>query len=281
MNKKNKILIILGSVLVAVFFIWESVAIYQQNRASEAASSSSSTAASDTSSSSSSALNAKYSKSELNNMALPQLTTTIGSGETKVTFETTAGTVVAKIFNKYAPLAAENFLTHAQEGYYNGSEFFRVYKDFMIQSGDPKNVGTGGQSIWASGAHKNAKIDAGTGFKNEISPNLYFIRGAIGMANAGTANTNGSQFFIEESSSNVQAQITDKNAYPTKIYDAYKNGGTPSLDGSYTVFGQVISGMNIVDQIAKADVTTNATTSEKTFPKNPIKITKVTIEESK
>ncbi|MFT8878705.1 MAG: peptidylprolyl isomerase [Oenococcus sp.] len=281
MNKKSRILIILGSVLVAAFFIWESVTIYQQNRANGTTSSSSNTAGSDTSTSSSSALNAKYSKSELNNMDLPQLTTTIGSGETKVTFETTAGTIVAKIFNKYAPLAAENFLTHAKEGYYNGLEFFRVYKDFMIQSGDPKNVGTGGQSIWASGTHKNTKIDTGTGFKNEISPNLYFIRGAIGMANAGTANTNGSQFFIEESSSNVQAQITDKNAYPTKIYDAYKNGGTPSLDGSYTVFGQVISGMNIVDQIAKADVTTNATTSEKTFPKNPIKITKVTVEESK
>ncbi|OIK61628.1 peptidylprolyl isomerase [Oenococcus oeni] len=273
MTKRNKILIGIGSLLVVVFFVFEIIIMVKQEQASEAASSSSSQAST---SSSSSTLNAKYTTSELNKLDLPQLSTTIESEETKVTIETTDGTIVAKIFNKYAPLAAENFLTHAKEGYYNNLDFFRVVKDFMIQSGDPDNTGLGGKSIWASGTHKNKKIDSGSGFKNEISPNLYFIRGAIGMANAGS-NTNGSQFFIEQSSTNVQSQITDKSSYPTKIYDAYKKGGTPSLDGNYTVFGQVISGMDVVDKIASAAVKTNSVTSEKSEPKKAIKITKIIV----
>mgnify|MGYP003365084546 CR=1 FL=1 len=280
MKKKYVILISLGSLLAAAFFIFEMVVLYQQDQTSKAAASSSSAAASSSlaaaSSSSANRLNKKYSLSELNKMDLPQLSTTIGSQETKVTIDTTDGTIVVKIFNKYAPLAAENFLTHAKEGYYNNLNFFRVVKDFMVQTGDPKNTGLGGASIWKSGTHKNTAIDSGTGFKNEISPNLYFIRGAIGMANAGT-NTNGSQFFIEESSSNVQSTITSKSSYPTKIYNAYKNGGTPSLDGKYTVFGQVVSGMDIVDKIASSAVKTNTSTSEKSEPKTAIKITKITV----
>lgn len=275
MKKKNKTLVIIFSVLILAFFVVEIGTIayrsYQQQQAQQKQSQAAQ-------SSSQPKLNEKYSHSQLDRLQLPQLTSDLSKGESKVTIETTEGTITAKIFNKYAPLAAQNFLTHAKEGYYNNTEFFRVVKDFMIQGGDPENSGQGGQSIWASDAHRDKKIDPGTGFKNEIDPHLYFIRGAIGMANAGPG-TNGSQFFIEQSSSDVREQISNKSSYPTKIYQAYKNGGTPSLDGNYTVFGQVISGMDIVDKIASAAVKNNPNAeNEKSLPEAPVKVTKITVQ---
>ena len=65
----------------------------------------------------------------------------------------------------------------------------------MVQTGDPKGDGTGGESIWHD---KDKTKDHGTGFKNEITPYLYNIRGALSMANTGQPNTNGSQFFINQ-----------------------------------------------------------------------------------
>ena len=84
------------------------------------------------------------------------------------------------LFPKQAPLAVENFLTHAKEGYYDGIIFHRVINEFMIQTGDPKGDGTGGESIWKG---KDKSKDSGNGFKNEYSPYLYNIRGALSMAN--------------------------------------------------------------------------------------------------
>ena len=146
-------------------------------------------------------------------------------------------------------LAVENFLTHAKEGYYNGITFHRVIDGFMVQTGDPKGDGTGGQSIWHD---KDKTKDKGTGFKNEISPYLYNIRGALAMANTGQPNTNGSQFFINQNSTDISAKLPTSK-YPKKIIEAYKEGGNPSLDGKHPVFGQVIDGMDIVDKIAKAE----------------------------
>ncbi|MBA2795419.1 peptidylprolyl isomerase [Streptococcus porcinus] len=179
----------------------------------------------------------------------PQLSKEVAKDEAKVLIKTSEGDITLKLFPKYAPLAVENFLTHAKEGYYNNLTFHRVITNFMIQSGDPKGDGTGGESIWNG---KNTKIDAGNGFANEISPYLYNIRGALAMANAG-ADTNGSQFFINQNPGN-QAKKLSENHYPKPIIDAYKEGGNPSLDGAYTVFGQVIDGMDTVDKIAKAAV---------------------------
>ena len=122
----------------------------------------------------------------------------------------------------------------------------------MIQGGDPKGDGTGGESIWHD---KDSSKDSGKGFVNEVSPYLYNIRGALAMANAG-ANTNGSQFFINQNSKD-QSQSISENAYPKAIIKAYKSGGNPSLDEDYTVFGQVINGMSVVDDIAKTPVDDN------------------------
>lgn len=108
--------------------------------------------------------------------AFPQLSNDVTDNESEVLMHTSEGDITIKLFPKYAPLAVENFLTHAKEGYYNGVLFHRVISDFMIQSGDPKGDGTGGESIWKN---KDKSIDSGNGFKNEISPYLYNIRGRL------------------------------------------------------------------------------------------------------
>lgn len=200
------------------------------------------------------------------NANFPQLTTELAKDEAQVKITTTAGDITLKLFPKYAPLAVENFLTHAKEGYYNGLIFHRVINGFMIQSGDPQGNGSGGESIWNG---KDSKIDAGNGFKNETTPYLYNIRGALAMANAG-ADTNGSQFFINQNQTDSSAQLSS-SSYPAKIIEAYKNGGNPSLDGDYTVFGQVTEGMDVVDKIAASE------TDESNKPKTEIKIEKIEV----
>ncbi|VHG27739.1 cyclophilin type peptidyl-prolyl cis-trans isomerase [Streptococcus pyogenes] len=182
----------------------------------------------------------------------PQLTKEVGKEEAKVVMRTSQGDITLKLFPKYAPLAVENFLTHAKKGYYDNLTFHRVINDFMIQSGDPKGDGTGGESIWKG---KDPKKDAGNGFVNEISPFLYHIRGALAMANAG-ANTNGSQFYINQNKKNQSKGLSSTN-YPKPIISAYEHGGNPSLDGGYTVFGQVIDGMDVVDKIAATSINQN------------------------
>lgn len=182
------------------------------------------------------------------NASFPQLSTDIADNEAAVKIKTSQGDITIKLFPEEAPLAVENFLTHAKEGYYDGIIFHRVINGFMIQGGDPEGNGTGGQSIWAG---KDDSIDAGNGFKNEISAFLYNIRGALAMANAG-ADTNGSQFFINQNPADASGQLSSGKT-PGKIIEAYKNGGNPSLDGGYTVFGQVIEGMDVVDKIASSE----------------------------
>ena len=214
---------------------------------SEAASSSST----DTTSSSQYAKDLAYAINNPN-ASFPQLSTDIADNDAAVKIKTSLGDITIKLFPEEAPLAVENFLTHAKEGYYDGIIFHRVINGFMIQGGDPEGNGTGGQSIWAG---KDDSIDAGNGFKNEISAFLYNIRGALAMANAG-ADTNGSQFFINQNPADASGQLSSGKT-PGKIIEAYKNGGNPSLDGGYTVFGQVIEGMDVVDKIASSETDSN------------------------
>lgn len=201
------------------------------------------------------------------NAVFPQLSNEVAEDEAEVKITTTEGDITVKLFPKYAPLAVENFLTHAKEGYYNGLLFHRVINNFMIQTGDPKGDGTGGESIWKG---KDKSKDSGTGFENEYSPYLYNLRGALAMANSGP-NTNGSQFYINQNKEDISSKLpTDR--FPAKIIEAYKNGGNPTLDGgNYTVFGQVIDGMDVVDKIAAAE------TDDKDKPKTDIKIEKIEI----
>jgi len=140
------------------------------------------------------------------------------SEETIVVLQTNQGDIELKMFPKVAPLAVENFVTHAKNGYYDGLIFHRVIKDFMIQGGDPTGTGRGGESIWKKE------------FVNEHAANVVFDKPfLLAMANHGP-NTNGSQFFIT-----------------TKA--------TPFLNGGYTIFGEVLSGKKVVEKIENTKTT--------------------------
>lgn len=158
----------------------------------------------------------------------------------QVTITTNLGDITCVLFPELAPKAVENFMTLARNGYYNGTIFHRVIYDFMIQGGDPTGTGMGGSSIWEKE------------FEDEFSDQLFNLRGALSMANAGP-NTNGSQFFIVQNKNLPDSMAAEmKRAhYPEEIVAAYQKGGTPWLDHRHTVFGQVVAGMEVVDKIAK------------------------------
>ena len=117
------------------------------------------------------------------------------------------GTIRAVLFEEETPKAVENFITHAEEGYYDGLTFHRVMDDFMIQGGDPNGNGTGGESIW------------GESFEDEFTNSLCNFRGALSMANSGK-NTNGSQFFI--------VQSADGSAYTDEYFDSIEKSNKMS-----------------------------------------------------
>ena len=130
---------------------------------------------------------------------------------------TTLGDIHVKLFGPECPRTVQNFTTHSKNGYYDGIIFHRVIKNFMIQTGDPKGDGTGGESIW------------GGSFEDEFNRNLRHDRPfTLSMANAGPG-TNGSQFFI--------------TTVPT-----------PWLDNKHTVFGRVFKGMDVVKKIESVRV---------------------------
>ena len=163
-------------------------------------------------------------------------------GDEIAVIHTTMGDITLRFFPEYAPLAVENFLTHAKNGYYDGVIFHRVMNEFMIQGGDPEGTGRGGDSIW------------GGPFKDEFTSELRNFRGALSMANAGPG-TNKSQFFIVQNTGypdETYEYISQVYGISSEILDQYKEmgGGAPWLDGAHTVFGQVIEGMDIVDAIA-------------------------------
>jgi len=132
-----------------------------------------------------------------------------------VVLETNQGVIEIKLMPKVAPKACENFIALVEKGYYNGTVFHRVIKGFMIQGGDPTATGRGGSSIW------------GKPFEDEVTPEVSFTKpGLLAMANAGP-KTNGSQFFITTAE-------------------------TPWLDMKHTIFGEVISGYDVVERIENA-----------------------------
>jgi len=136
---------------------------------------------------------------------------------TVAVMKTNMGDIEIQLFPEDAPLAVENFVKHAKDGYYKDVIFHRVIDGFMIQGGDPTGTGSGGESIW------------GKPFKDEFTPKHRFDGpGILAMANAGPG-TNGSQFFITLAA-------------------------TPWLNDHHTIFGKVIEGMDVVSAIGKTKV---------------------------
>ena len=193
-------------------------------------------------------------------MQYPQLDLASVKGP-QATIKTNLGEIKIQLFEKQAPKTVNNFVQLAEKGYYDGVIFHRVIPDFMIQGGDPTGTGRGGKSIY------------GKAFEDD---QLFNFTGALSMANAGP-NTNGSQFFIV-SNEHVPANMIEQMkvvGYPQEIIDHYaKVGGTPWLDHRHTVFGQVITGMDVVKKISQA----KRDSMDK--PKKDIVVEKVTIDKN-
>ncbi|MGA9119524.1 MAG: peptidylprolyl isomerase [Bacteroidota bacterium] len=135
--------------------------------------------------------------------------------------ETPLGQIEIELYVDDAPKTTENFVKLTERKYFNGIIFHRVSKGFVIQGGDPTGTGSGGKSAW------------GKEFADELNPNTPsyktgYLRGVVAMANRGP-NTNTSQFFI-------------------MLRDA------PTMPKNYTIFGKVVSGMEVVDKIAASEI---------------------------
>ncbi|PIR83651.1 peptidylprolyl isomerase [Candidatus Kaiserbacteria bacterium CG10_big_fil_rev_8_21_14_0_10_51_14] len=134
---------------------------------------------------------------------------------------TSAGDIELELFESAAPKTIANFVKLAKEGFYDGTKFHRVIRDFMIQGGDPLTKNDAHMARWGTGG-------PGYVFDDEIHPDNRNDVGTISMANAGP-NTNGSQFFIN---------VKDNNF----------------LDSKHTVFGRVSAGMDVVHTIEATEV---------------------------
>ncbi|GFH40191.1 peptidylprolyl isomerase [Lactococcus insecticola] len=181
---------------------------------------------------------------------------------TIATIHTNLGDLKVKLFDTIAPKTVKNFVELAEKGYYDGIIFHRVIRDFMIQGGDPTGTGMGGESIY------------GEKFDDEFSDNVYNIRGALSMANAGP-NTNGSQFFIVQNENlPYDKDALIKGGWPDEIAEIYTAGGTPHLDGRHTVFGQLADtdSFATLDRIAKEPV------GFQDKPENDVVITSIDLE---
>ena len=156
----------------------------------------------------------------------------------KITLHTSKGDVGIELMEGDAPKTVANFVKLAKEGFYDGTKFHRVIKDFMIQGGDPQTKDDALMARWGTG-------DPGYKFEDEIHANNRNEVGTIAMANSGP-NTNGSQFFINTAPNNF-------------------------LDTKHTVFGKVVEGMDVVNAIQSVE------TNEGDRPLEPVVITGVTV----
>jgi cyclophilin family peptidyl-prolyl cis-trans isomerase len=163
---------------------------------------------------------------------------------TKVLIHTDLGDIVVALYNE-TPKHRDNFIKLAKSGFYNGSVFHRVIKDFMVQGGG------------AAGG----KEDAGYKVPAEINPKFYHKKGALAAARLPDQvnpkkESSGSQFYLVQGKKLTDAELDQFSAQTGKKLtpeqrNIYKTiGGTPHLDGDYTVFGEVIEGLGVIDKIA-------------------------------
>ena len=144
-------------------------------------------------------------------------------GDTVAVMHTSMGDIYIRFFPEAAPKAVKNFTTHAKNGYYDGLTFHRVIEDFMIQGGDPKGDGTGGENIWGT-----------KGFVDEFDQKLLNLRGSLVMANSGV-NTNGSQFFINQAGPSGKTAEQLKEEY-TKSNESIRSQITQELYQQYVAY---------------------------------------------
>jgi cyclophilin family peptidyl-prolyl cis-trans isomerase len=164
--------------------------------------------------------------------------------ETLIVIHTSYGDITAKLYND-TPKHRDNFIKLIKEGWYDDSPFHRVINGFMIQGG----------------SNKNGKTDPGYTIEAEIKPNHFHKKGALAAARMGDnvnpqKRSSGSQFYIvqgQKMSEQYLDAISAQNdhQFTEKQKEVYKTiGGTPHLDGGYTVFGEVLDGFDVIDKIA-------------------------------
>ena len=174
-----------------------------------------------------------------------------GTGQArKVTIQTDKGDITLMLFDE-TPAHRDNFVRMCDEGFYDSLLFHRVIESFVIQAGDPTSRG-------AEPGERLGEGDAGHKVEPEFVDGLVHIRGAVGAAREGGAVnpgklSSGSHFYIVQGRNGLDEAAVDKsgNTYSDTVRRRYlREGGTPFLDGNYTVFGYVIEGMDVVDDIA-------------------------------
>lgn len=172
---------------------------------------------------------------------------------TRVKIETDSGTMVAKLYNE-TPLHREHFVKLVREHFYNGLLFHRVINDFMIQGGDPESRNAVPGKLLGDGGSKKT-------IAAEIKPDLFHRFGALAAAREGDDvnprhASSYSQFYIVEGKPFTDAEMDQVEKrfniiIPEEHRAVYRTvGGTPFLDGKYTVFGEIESGFDVIRKIA-------------------------------
>lgn len=174
--------------------------------------------------------------------------------ECLVEIETPYGNMLLRLFNE-TPKHQENFQKLAQEGYFDSLLFHRVIDEFMVQGGDPNSKNAKpGTSLGSGGP--------GYTIPAEFVDSLIHLKGRLAAARQGDRvnpqkKSSGSQFYIVHGRTFTDQEISRLEAQNGRRYspdqrEAYKNiGGAPFLDGNYTVFGEIIEGLDVIDKIAK------------------------------
>jgi len=173
--------------------------------------------------------------------------------ERLIKLETLMGTMVIKLYNE-TPTHRDNMIKLIEEDYFKDQLFHRVIKDFMVQGGDPQSVGAArGQRLGQGGP--------GYTIPAEFNPELIHKKGALAAARQGDQvnpqkASSGSQFYLVQGRVLTPEQMNSfaqsgRASYTEEAIKAYTTtGGTPHLDGSYTVFGEVVEGLDVLDLIA-------------------------------
>ena len=186
-------------------------------------------------------------------IAVPNLLQAQNSAEERlIKIETLMGSMVIKLYNE-TPIHRDNMIKLIQDNFYDKQLFHRVIKDFMVQGGDPQSTG----------AAKGMRLgNGGPGYTipAEFNPELIHKKGALAAARQGDAvnpqkASSGSQFYLVVGRVLTQEQINSfaqsGAPFTEESIEAYTTmGGTPHLDGSYTVFGEIVLGLEILDRIA-------------------------------
>lgn len=232
---------------------------------------------------------------------------TVKSGDLVATIEIeNFGTIKAKLFPEAAPVGVENFQKLAESGYFQGKNIHRVMQDFMMQGGSLNGDGTGGDAMVNGGSFGVESADnmrhfygalCYANYQGSNSTQFYIVNNKSegvfdsvldsfkanveqckelikqfkeqGLADYVTYFTQGKDYY--------QGLVDKYNSFPANVKELYnKNGGTPQLDGGYTVFGQVFEGFDVIDAIAAVKVSDNGM-GEASKPVEEIIIKNITV----